>query len=120
MAAARVRLRSFLVEAYVPASDQAHANAAGRRLEDATAGLRAEGRPISLVSGMVLVDDELALYLFRSRAAATVADALSNAGIAYDRIAESVPLRLRDLASPVTEQPAAPAAVIARGARDRR
>jgi hypothetical protein len=117
MAASRPGLRSFLVEAYIPASDLDDAAAAGMRLLDAAAELRAGGEAITFASGIVLVGDELALYMFRSTAAGTVERALASAGIGYDRIAESVPLNLRDWSATARTRRSA---VSARGSGTRR
>lgn len=99
-------LRSFLVEAYLPAADRPHVATSARRLRRAAADLRAAGAAITFDSGLVLIDDELTFYLFHSATLATVERALASAGIRFDRIAEASRLDLRrgrrgsDLAEP--------------------
>ena len=87
-------MRSFVVEAYLPAAEQGGAESAARRLRDAATAMREAGAAVTFESGLLLADDELVLFLFRSRTSEAVAKALMRASVRYDRIAESVAVGL--------------------------
>ena len=95
MPTSRGPLRAFVVEAYLPAADQPAASAIGALLSGAAADLQTAGTSIAYESGQLMPDDEVAFYVFTAESREAVEIALTRAGVRFDRIAESVPLRRR-------------------------
>jgi hypothetical protein len=95
MAKPRSGLRSFVVEAYMPAREQLESADIRARLDSAAAALESAGTAIRFLSGELLPEDEVAFFVFSARTRRAVETALAEAGVGFERIAESVPLKRR-------------------------
>lgn len=82
--------RTFLVECYLPGIDQATVAEAGERARRAADQLVAADREISYLGAMLLTADEAVFHTFRASDVAVVREASLAAGLAFERIVESI------------------------------
>lgn len=82
--------RTFLVECYLPGVAAADVAAAGERARQAAEELRASGGEIAYLGALFMAADEAVFHQFRASNAAVVVDASRLAGLAFERVVESV------------------------------
>ena len=82
--------RTFLVECYLPGVDQAAVAEAGERARRAADQLVAGDREIAYLGAMLVAADEAVFHTFRASDAAVVREASIAAGLAFERIVESI------------------------------
>ena len=81
---------SYLVESYHPRGRSAALPEVATRARSAAHGLWAEGKRIRYVRSALLPSDELCLHLFQADSASLVSQASERAGIAPERVVETV------------------------------
>ncbi|MBA3234606.1 MAG: hypothetical protein H0T59_01270 [Chloroflexi bacterium] len=86
--------RTFLVECYSPGIDRAGVEAEADRARGASAELRDSGVGVDYVGAVLVPQDEVVFHLFRSPDAAIVRDVFARAGLAFERVVESVVLEM--------------------------
>ena len=84
---------SYLIEGYLPRSRAAELSEAVARIREAAGELTAEGTPVRHVRSSFVPSDELFLHVVAAPSAEAAGEATRRAGIAPERIAESVPVR---------------------------
>jgi hypothetical protein len=84
--------RTYLVECYAPGIEQRAVEAAAGRARAAAAELRSEGRHVAYVNSMLVCEDEVVFHLFAADGPAAVHDASVRAGVAFERVVETVAL----------------------------
>lgn len=84
---------SYLVEGYLPRSRAAELSNAVARVREAAEELNAEGVAVRHVRSSFLPADELFLHLLEAPSAEAVGELTKRAGIAPDRIVETVSVR---------------------------
>jgi hypothetical protein len=84
---------TYLVEGYLPRSRAAELIEAVARVREAAEKLSAEGVAVRHVRSSFLPADELFLHLLEAPSAEAVGEATTRAGIAPDRIVETVSVR---------------------------
>jgi hypothetical protein len=82
--------RTFFVESYVPALDEATAAALSSRLREAVDELRLEGRTLEWLRSFVLVDEETYVWMLAAADVDDVALVNERARVRYDHVAEVV------------------------------
>jgi hypothetical protein len=82
--------RTFLVECYLPGIAEADVAAAGERARQAADELRATGREVAYLGAMFVAADEAVFHQFRAPDVTAVIDASQLAGLAFERVVESV------------------------------
>jgi hypothetical protein len=82
--------RTWLVECFMPGIDEAAVAAAGDRARAMAAGLRERGSGIEYLGALLMSGDEVVFHAFVAEDAATVASASTSAGLAFERVVESV------------------------------
>ena len=88
--------RTFLVERYLPQLQTADVELLARRLADASAQLRAEGRDIRWLRSLAILNDETCLCTFSAQTRADVEEANRRADATYERIVDTVALENAD------------------------
>jgi hypothetical protein len=84
---------SYLIEGYLPRSRAAELSEAVARIREAAGELTAEGTPVRHVRSSFVPSDELFLHVMEAPSPEAAGEATRRAGIAPERIAESVPVR---------------------------
>jgi hypothetical protein len=84
---------SYLIEGYLPRSRAAELSEAVARIREAAGELTAEGTPVRHVRSSFVPSYELFLHVVEAPSAEAAGEATRRAGIAPERIAESVPVR---------------------------
>jgi hypothetical protein len=84
---------SYLVEGYLPRSRSGDLSELIARLRTAAEALTAEGVQVRHVRSSFLPTDELLLHLIEAESAEAAGDASRRAGIAPERIVETVPVQ---------------------------
>ena len=79
----------YLVEIYLPSSPDALADAAGR-VAAAVEDLVGEGLPIRYLQAISVPTDETCFLLFDARSAHDAATATARAGVAFERVVETI------------------------------
>jgi hypothetical protein len=102
--------RMFLVECYLPGVSEADVTAAGDRARLATEALQADGRVIEYLGATLIAGDEAVFHAFRASDAALVGEASRTAGLAFERIVESVAIRVDPMTTSAVTGEARPAA----------
>jgi hypothetical protein len=84
--------RTYLVESYWPGVTEKAYTDGATRAEAVARRLRASGLDVEFLGGVLVPGDEVAFWRFAAASAAGVAEASSQAGLAYDRVLECVEL----------------------------
>ena len=84
------RRKTFFVESYVPALDEATAAALSARLRAAVDELRSEGRKLEWLRSFALLDDETYVWMLRAQDLDEVALVNEQARLSYDHVVEVV------------------------------
>jgi hypothetical protein len=82
--------RTFFVESYVPALDEATAAALSSRLRTAIDELRREGRKLEWLRSFALIDEETYVWMLTAADVDDVALVKERAQVPYDHVAEVV------------------------------
>ena len=82
--------RTFLVECYLPGVDPETVAEAGRRSEAAAGALRADGVDIAYLGATLVAADEVVFHAFTAPDVSQVEAASRAAGLAFERIVESI------------------------------
>jgi hypothetical protein len=82
--------RTFLVECYLPGVTEASVAEAGDRARASAADLVAEGTPVTYLGATLIAADEVVFHAFRASELADVEAISRAAGLAFERIVESV------------------------------
>jgi hypothetical protein len=82
--------QTYLVECFVPGSDRNAVEAAGLRVQEAAADLRAEGRDVDYLRAILVPGDEVVFHVFAAADVATVREASRRAEVEYERVVASV------------------------------
>jgi len=83
--------RTFLVECFVPpANDAAIADAHARIRSLVGPDASGAEAAVAYLGALVIADDEVVFHLFRAPVLRSVRDLLDQAGVAFERIVESV------------------------------
>jgi hypothetical protein len=82
--------RSFLLECYAPDISRTDVEAVGRRAASAAWQLRDEGHEIEYVHALLVPGDDAVFHVFVADAIDIVREAGERAGIAFERVVESV------------------------------
>lgn len=83
-------LSRFVVEQYVPELDRASAAAIARRLDDASARMRADGVPVRWIGALALPREESLLCLIDAESLEQVLLASESAGVTPDHVQEAI------------------------------
>jgi hypothetical protein len=89
--------RTFLVERYIPQLQTADVELLARRLANASAQLRAEGRDIHWLRSLAIPNDETCLCTFSAHTRSDVEEANRRADATYERIVDTVALENTDM-----------------------
>jgi hypothetical protein len=84
------RKRTFFVESYVPALDEASAAALSAKLRAAVDELRREGRELEWLRSFALVDDETYVWMLTASAVDDVVLVNERARLSSDHVVEVV------------------------------
>jgi hypothetical protein len=84
--------RTYLVECYAPGIDRARVGSEAARAAAAAAELRADGVSVEYLQALLVCADEVVFHVFASDGAAAVREASLRAGVAFERVLESVAL----------------------------
>jgi hypothetical protein len=84
------RRKTFFVESYVPALDEATAAALSAKLRAAVDELRREGRELEWLRSFALVDDETFVWMLAAGDFDDVALTNQRARLSYDHVVEVV------------------------------
>jgi hypothetical protein len=84
---------SYLIEGYLPRSRAAELTDAVARFRRTAERLTAEGVPVRHVRSSFLPTDELFMHLVEAQSAEAAGELTKRAGIAPERIVETVPVR---------------------------
>lgn len=84
------RSRTWLVECYAPGLVVASVNESAARARTAVEVVRGSGQRIEYLGALFVAGDEAVFHAFEAEEEAIVADASRRAGLAYQRIVESV------------------------------
>ena len=82
--------RTFLVECYLPGVDPEAVAEAGRRSDEAARALQATGVDIAYLGATLVAADEVVFHAFTAPDATQVEAASRAAGLAFERIVESI------------------------------
>lgn len=82
--------RTFLVECYLPDVAESDVVAAGDRAREAADALRARGDEVAYLGALFVAADEAVYHQFRAADVALVTAASRMAGLAFERIVESI------------------------------
>lgn len=82
--------QTYLVECFVPGSDRAAVEAAGQRMREAIADLRAEGCEVEYLRAILVPGDEVVFHVFAAPDASAVREASRRADVDFERVVESV------------------------------
>jgi hypothetical protein len=83
----------YLLETYVSRADAADLRDTIARIELAAHTLTTDGRAVGHVRSTFLPEDEVCLHLFEADSPALVEEVSRQAGVAFERIVEAVPIR---------------------------
>ena len=84
------RQRTYLVECYLPGIAEADVAAAGNRFRFAVEDLRSAGHDVTYLGALFLATDEAVFHQLRAADAAVVIEAARRAGVAFERVVESI------------------------------
>lgn len=84
--------RTYLVECYWPGVTTFSCAEAMARAGEVAQAMRAEGREIRFLDGLLLLTDEVAFYRFASPSTSDVEQACARARLPYERISEYIAL----------------------------
>jgi hypothetical protein len=84
------RRKTFFVESYVPALDEATAAALSAKLRAAVDELRREGRELEWLRSFALVDDETFVWMLAAGDVNDVALTNERARLSYDHVVEAM------------------------------
>jgi hypothetical protein len=82
--------RTYLVECFTPGIDEATVAEAGDRARAAAHELSIAGRRIDYLGALLMSGDEVVFHAFTAEDASIVATASTTAGLAFERVVESV------------------------------
>jgi hypothetical protein len=83
-------MRTYLVEAYVPRSQERGARGAGQRARAAAAELSGEGVPVRYVRTTFLPEDETCFHVFEAGSMDVVEEACRRAALRHARVSLAV------------------------------
>ena len=112
--------RTYLVECYAPGIDQPAVEAAATRAREAAAGLEAGGGAIEYLGAWLVASDEVVFHSFRSEGPDLVREASTSAGLAFERIVESVGIGPDGMPTVEPPAPERAVAILAVGGATRR
>lgn len=100
---------TYLVECFVPGSDPAAVEAAGLRMTEAAAELRAEGRDVEYLRAILVPGDELVFHVLAASDSEAVEEASRRAHVEFERVVESVAVDAPDARAELTSTGRPPA-----------
>ncbi len=83
---------TYLVEHYQPGVDAGELEHSARRVRTAIAEMQHEGSPVSYVSATIVPGDDYLHCVLRAPSEQLIRDAVSRAGLAYQRISSAISL----------------------------
>ncbi|MCI0346722.1 MAG: hypothetical protein L0221_14965 [Chloroflexi bacterium] len=83
-------LHTYLVECFAPGIDDVAVAAAADRARAAVDELRAQGSEVEYVGALLMAEDEVVFHAFRAPGTDAVLGASRAAGLAFERVVESV------------------------------
>jgi hypothetical protein len=89
---------TYAVECFSPAIDRQAVLLSGDRVTTAAAELRERGRWVEYMGALLFPQDEVVFHLFRATGPDTVREASVGAGMEFERVVESIPLGIEELA----------------------
>jgi hypothetical protein len=84
-------MADYLVELYVARDDAASLEVGPERAQRAAEELTRQGTPVRFVRSLFVPEDETCLFLYEAGSAADVRDAVTRAGLSFERVVEAMP-----------------------------
>jgi hypothetical protein len=97
--------KTYAVECYSTDVDRTSVERLGVRAREATASLRDRGNAVAYLGALLVPGDEVVFYLFESPSMTAVREASSQAGIAFERVLESIAIGFAGSLGGVPETP---------------